>query len=191
MKIDAIDIRKGNCLEHEGKVWLVLKTAHTQPGKGGAYMQVEMKDVKGGTKTNVRFRSGESVTEAKLDHKKFSYLYSTGDNFEIMDASSFEQMSVPNEILGKDIAFLQDDMEMTVKFYNDAIVEIELPQTMIFEVKECEPVVKGQTATSSYKPAILSNDVKINVPQFINSGDKIVIKPQSREYVERAKDNAS
>ncbi|MCE2992403.1 MAG: elongation factor P [Candidatus Jidaibacter sp.] len=187
MKIIANDIRVGNLLEHEGKLWVVLKTMHTQPGKGGAFMQVEMKDIRGGTKQNIRFRSSENVTRANLDQKSYQYLYENGGNLELMDKTNYEQISLNKELAAENAAFLQEGMDVTVEFYGEEPIAIVLPELVILEVEECEPVVKGQTATSSYKPAKLDNGIRISVPQFINSGDKIVVRVETREYMERAK----
>lgn len=189
MTINAIDIRKDSLLEYEGRVCQVLKTMHTQPGKGGAYMQVEMKDIKSGKKNNVRFRSSESVTEVILNCRQHVCLFKddTNKTFDVMDSETYEQLSIPYSVLGDSINFLQADAEIMVKFYGDDVIEVELPTTMIFKVEECEPVVKGQTATSSYKPAKLDNGIKITVPQFINVGDEVVVKTATHEYVERAK----
>jgi elongation factor P len=187
MKIIANDIRVGNLLEHEGKLWVVLKTMHTQPGKGGAFMQVEMKDIKVGTKLNTRFRSSETVTKVNLDQKSFQYLYDGGDSVELMDKTNFEQMSVMKTLVGDDVEFLQEGMDVTVEFYGEEPIAVILPETIVLEVTECEPVVKGQTAASSYKPGVLENGVKISLPQFINIGDKVLVKIATREYMERAK----
>ncbi|MDF3047673.1 MAG: elongation factor [Candidatus Midichloriaceae bacterium] len=187
MKIIANDIRVGNLLEHEGKLWVVLKTMHTQPGKGGAFMQVEMKDIRSGTKQNIRFRSSENVTRANLDQKTYQYLYENSGNLELMDKINYEQISLAKDLAGENFAFLQEGMDITVEFYGEEPISITLPELVTLEVEECEPVVKGQTATSSYKPAKLENGVRISVPQFINPGDKIVVRVETKEYMERAK----
>lgn len=186
MKIDANSIRVGHILEHEGKLWVVLKTMHTQPGKGGAYMQVEMKGMREGTKINVRFRSKEFVEKAHLDVKDYQYLYSEGDFLTLMDVIDYEQVTVHAELVGELRPFLQDGMMVVVQLYDNAPMSISLPERLEEKIAECEPVVKGQTATSSYKPAILENGVRIMVPQFINQGDKIVIRSETLEYLERA-----
>nr|WP_199398841.1 elongation factor P [endosymbiont of Acanthamoeba sp. UWC8] len=188
MKIDANSIRVGDVLEYNGKLWVVQKTMHTQPGKGGAYMQVEMKDMINGTKLNHRFRSSENIEKVRLDQKKFQFLYMEGDNLALMDNESYEQIYIDKEIVGEQVVFLQDGMEVNVEFYEDKPLTISLPETLVVTVKECEPVVKGQTAASSYKPAILENGVRVMVPPFISMGEKIVIKTAEIEYLERAKD---
>lgn len=187
MKISANDIRVGNVLEFEGKLWVVLKTMHTQPGKGGAYMQVEMKEIKAGTKTNTRFRSSETVTKVSLDQVTYQYLYESDDMIELMDKTTYEQISLSKQLLGDDVAFLQEGMDVNVEFYGEEPISMVLPDTVIMAIAECEPVVKGQTAASSYKPGILENGVKVMVPPFINQGDKVIVRISTREYMERAK----
>jgi elongation factor P len=187
VKIGANDIRVGNILEHNKRLWAVLKTMHTQPGKGGAYMQVEMKDIQDGTKNNIRFRSSETVEKVNLEQVHFQYLYDEGDTIAIMDKATFEQRSLPKDLLGDQMAFLQEGMDLAVEMYHERAVAIVLPETVVLEVEHCEPVVKGQTATSSYKPATLVNGIRVTVPQFINQGDKVVVKVATQEYMERAK----
>ncbi len=187
MKIDAISIRVGNVLEYEGKLWVVLKTMHTQPGKGGAYMQIEMKEVKAGTKTKVRFRSSETVEKAHLETASYQFLYSEGNEISIMNNESFEQISISKDILGDQIPFLQEGMELTVALHDNVPITIKLPDTITETIAECESAIKGQTAASSYKPAILSNGVRIMVPPFISIDDKVIVKVETQEYVERAK----
>ncbi len=188
MKIDANSIRIGDVLEHNGKLWVVSKTMHTQPGKGGAYMQVEMKDMINGTKLNSRFRSNETIEKVRLDQKQFQFLYADGDELAFMDNETYEQISLNKEFVGEKAVFLQDGMEVNVEFYQDKPLTVVLPETVILTVKECEPVVKGQTAASSYKPAILENEVRIMVPPFINVGDRVIVRTAEIEYLERAKD---
>lgn len=187
MKIGANDIRVGNILEYNKRLWVVYKTMHTQPGKGGAYMQVEMKDIQDGTKNNIRFRSSETVEKVNLDQVHFQYLFDEGDTIAIMDKNTFEQISLSKELIGEQTAFLQEGMDLAVEMYHDKPVGVVLPETVILEVEQCEPVVKGQTAASSYKPATLTNGIRVTVPQFINQGDKVVVKVETREYMERAK----
>lgn len=187
MKINANDVRVGNLLNYENRLWVVLKTMHVQPGKGGAYMQVEMKDIKVGTKQNLRLRSAETIEKVQLEQKDFQYLYDSGDMVELMDQTSFEQVSLSKDLVGEQAAFLQEGMKVMVEYHGDEAIAIVLPDTVVLEVKDCEPVVKGQTAASSYKPAIMENNVRIMVPPFINVGDRVVIKIESSEYLERAK----
>lgn len=187
MKINAVQIRPGNVLEHKSKLWVVTKIMHTQPGKGGAYMQVEMKDIKAGTKLNERFRSDETVERARLDQVDYQYLYDEGETLALMDQKSFEQISVEKELFGDAIVFLQDGMKIIVEMHEEKPVSATIPDTVILEIVEAEPVVKGQTASSSYKPAKLENGVRIMVPPFIESGTKVVVNTATQEYMERAK----
>lgn len=187
MKINVNEIRVGNLLEHNKRLWVVLKTMHVQPGKGGAFMQVEMKDIKDGTKSNTRFRSSDTVERVQLEQKDYQYLYDNGDNVELMDQTSFEQVSLSKELLGEQAPFTQEGMIVMVEYYGDEAIAIVLPDTVIMEIKDCEPVIKGQTASSSYKPALLENDVRITVPPFVNVGDRVVVRIATQEYLERAK----
>lgn len=188
MKINANSIRPGNILQHNGKLWRVAKIMHTQPGKGGAFIQVEMKDIKEGTKLNERFRSSEDVERAHLDESEYQYLFSDGENVNLMDTYTFEQISVAKEIVGDPVVFLQDGMMVKVVSHENYIVSVELPEQVILRIEETEAVVKGQTAASSNKPAILENGVRVMVPPFISAGDKVVVNTADRSYVERAKD---
>ncbi len=187
MKIDANSIRVGNILEYEKKLCLVLKTMHTQPGKGGAYMQVEMKDIRTGTKLNIRFRSSESVEKAHLEQAKFQFLYAENDELTLMNNETYEQITVNKSLVGEQLPFFKDGIIVTVESYNDEVISIILPETIEEVVMESEAVVKGQTAASSYKPALLENGVRIMVPPFIEVGDKIVVRVATQEYLERAK----
>lgn len=187
MKINVNDIRVGNLLEWNGKLWVVAKTQHTQPGKGGAYMQVEMKDFREGTKTNTRFRTSETVERVTLEQKPFQFLYENGDMLELMDNTTYEQISLKKDLLGDSQDFLQDGMQVEVEYYGEEPIMIMLPATVEMEIAECEPVVKGQTAASSNKPAVLENGVRIMVPPFINVGDRVVVKIETTEYMERVK----
>jgi elongation factor P len=188
MKINANSIRAGNVIEYKNKLWIVAKTPdHTMPGKGGAFVQVEMKEIKSGTKLNERFRSTETVERVRLDQKTYQYLYMDNDNLTLMDLESFEQILVHSELLGEKVAFLQDNMQITLESHENDPIHIFLPDTVTVAIENCEPVVKGQTASSSYKPATLENGLRVMVPPFINSGDKIVVKTEDSTYVERAK----
>lgn len=188
MKINGNAIRPGYVLEFKNRLWVVLKTQHTQPGKGGAYMQVEMKDIINGTKRNERFRSADSVEKARLDEKKYQYLYEDGDNLVVMDNDSYEQVTVSKELAGDSINFLQDGMEIALESYEGKPISIALPESVVLEVVETEPVVKGQTSANSFKPAVMNNGVRTMVPPFINQGDKLLIRTADGEYIERAKD---
>ncbi len=187
MKINANSIRIGNILDHQGKLWVVTKTQHVQPGKGGAYMQVEMKAILEGTKLHERFRSSESVEKIHLDERPFQFLYKEGQFFVFMDQDTYEQFSLDEDFVGDSAVFLQDGMIVNISLYEERAITVQLPDTVILEVVEAEPVVKGQTASSSYKPAIVSNGIKVMVPPHIEAGMKIVIHTQDASYVERAK----
>lgn len=188
MKINAIDIRGGNVLDHEGKLWVVLKSQIYQPGKGASVVQVEMRDVRAGNKTNVRFRTQESVERVRLDQYEFQYLFDDGeDGYTFMNSENFEQVVVKGDIIGDKKLFLQENMTVTIEFYETEALNATLPASVILEIRETEPVVKGQTAASSYKPAILDNGVRVMVPPFCEAGEKIVVRPEDATYVERAK----
>ena len=188
MKISGNAIRPGNIINHKNRLWVAVKTQHTQPGKGGAYLQVELKDIRDGTKLNERFRSSESVERVRLDEKDFQFLYEEGDSIAVMDLETFEQIQLPKDILGESLAFLKDGMIIKVVSYEDQVVGAELPETVIMEITEAEPVVKGQTASSSFKPAILENGVRIMVPPHIGAGTKVVVNTADGSYMERAKE---
>ena len=188
MKINGNSIRPGNIIQHKNRLWVAVKTQHTQPGKGGAYLQVELKDIRDGTKLNERFRSSESVERVRLDEKEFQFLYEEGEAIALMDLQNFEQINLPKEILGDSATFLKDGMMLTVVSHEGEIVGAELPETVIMTIVEAEPVVKGQTASSSYKPAILENGARIMVPPHIGTGIKVVVNTADGTYVERAKE---
>jgi elongation factor P len=186
MKISGVDIRPGNIIEYEGGIWRATKTQHTQPGKGGAYMQVEMKNLLDGRKTNVRFRSAETVERVRLDTKDFQYLYHDGDMLVFMDKDTYEQISIPEDVIGDPAAFLQDGMDVVMELYNERPISVQLPDQIEATIVEADAVVKGQTASSSYKPALLDNGVRVMVPPHISSGTRIVVDPYTQEYVRRA-----
>jgi elongation factor P len=186
MKISGVDIRPGNIIEYERGIWRAVKIQHTQPGKGGAYMQVEMKNLIDGRKTNVRFRSAETVERVRLDTKDFQFLYHDGDMLVFMDKENYEQVSLPEDLIGEPAAFLQDGMDVVMELYNERPISVQLPDTIEATIVEADAVVKGQTASSSYKPAVLDNGVRVMVPPHITSGTRIVVDTYSREYVRRA-----
>lgn len=186
MKINATEIRPGNILEWEGGLWKVAKIQHTQPGKGGAYMQVEMKNVMDGRKTNERFRSAETVEKVRLDTRDFQFLFAEGDTLTFMDKLSYDQISMQKDLLGDAADFLQDGMDVAMELYDEKPISVALPDQIEAVIAETEAVVKGQTASSSYKPAILENGVRVMVPPFINAGTKIVVDTYEREYLRRA-----
>ena len=186
MKINAVEIRPGNILEYEGGLWRAVKIQHTQPGKGGAYMQVEMKNLIDGRKNNVRFRSAETIEKVRLDTKDFQFLFAEGDTLTFMDKETYEQVSLDSGILGDAAAFLQDGMDVVMELWEDRPISVQLPDQIEATIVEADAVVKGQTASSSYKPAILDNGVRVMVPPHITSGTKIVVHVYDREYVRRA-----
>ena len=186
MKISGVDIRPGNILEYEGGIWKVGKIQHTQPGKGGAYMQVEMKNLQDGRKTNVRFRSADTIERVRLDQKEFQYLYTDGDSLVFMDKDTYEQINLPADLIGDAAAFLEDGMEVTLEMWEDRPISVQLPEQVEATIVEAAAVVKGQTASSSYKPAVLENGVRVMVPPHIGSGTRIVVDVYERTYVGKA-----
>jgi elongation factor P len=187
MKQQANLIRAGQVIEHDGRRWTVLKQQIITPGKGGAFIQVEMRDLKTGNKTNERWRTADTVERLMTEDKEYTYSYTDGDNLVLMDPETFEQAMIPTAILGEGVAFLQDNMTVNVKLVEGDPVGMELPPHVTLEIIEADPVVKGQTASSSYKPAKLSNGVKTMVPPFIEAGERIVVRTDDSSYVERAK----
>ena len=186
MKISANDIKVGNILEIDNKLWKVLKTEHTKPGKGGAFVQVEIKDINSGTKRNERFRSEENIEKAFLEQKKYQFLYSSGENYIFMDKTDFEQITIPKEkILENNLPYLKDGIDVNLEMKDNDPINLILPETVTLEVIEAEPVIKGQTAASGLKPAILENNIKIMVPLHITKGSKIVVKTSDNSYIEK------
>ena len=188
MKVVAITLRKGNVMEHNGKLMIVTDYEIIQPGKGASVIQVEMRDIRTGNKDNVRFRTQETVERIRLDQSKFQYLYNDGENWTFMNTESYEQVNISQDIIGEPIIFLQDGMEVTVETHEGEPLSVQLPDSVILEIVEAEPVIKGQTATTSYKPAILENGTKVMVPPHIDVGTRVVVKTEDSTYVERAKD---
>ncbi len=186
MKISGVDIRPGNIIEYEGGIWRAVKIQHTQPGKGGAYMQVELKNLIDGRKNNVRFRSAESVERVRLDTKDFQFLYAEGDQLTFMDKESYDQVQLPRDLLGEAADFLQDGMDVLMELYEERPISVQLPDQVEATIVQADAVVKGQTASSSYKPAVLDNGVRIMVPPHIASGTRVVVDVYEREYVRRA-----
>jgi elongation factor P len=187
MKQQANLIRAGQVIEHDGRRWTVLKQQIITPGKGGAFIQVDMRDLKSGNKTNERWRTADTVERLMTEDREFTYSYTDGDNLVLMDPETFEQFMVPVAILGEQAPFLQDNMVVNVKLVEGDPVGVELPAMVTLTIVEADPVTKGQTATSSYKPALLSNGVKTQVPPFIETGERIVVRTEDASYVERAK----
>ncbi len=186
MKINGNEIRPGNVLQHKGSLWIAVKTQHVKPGKGPAYAQVELKNALDGTKLNERFRSSETVERVRLEQKEYQFLYAEGDNLVFMDLETYEQIQIPKDFLGERAAFLQDGMQVTVESHESTPIGVTLPDHVTLEVVEAEPVVKGQTAASSNKPAILDNGVRVMVPPFIETGERIVVDTTDLTYVRRA-----
>ena len=189
MKINGNAIRPGMVIEHQDRLWRAVKIQHTQPGKGGAYLQVELRDLRSGTKLNDRFRSSETVERAYLEQKEYQYLYADGGIYTFMDNENYEQITLDDSMIGEEqIPYLQESMVVTIESHEDDPIGVKLPDHITLEVTEADAVVKGQTASSSYKPALLENGVKTQVPPHIESGARIVINTIDGSYVERAKD---
>lgn len=187
MKIDGSAIRPGMVLEYNGKLVLVVNIKIGTPGNLRAFNQVEMKDIKSGTKTNYRFSSDEKVERVQLDQKQFQYLYAEGNMLIFMDTENYEQIHMNKELVGDSLPFLQENMNVMIESYEGDPLSVALPETVVMQITETEPVVKGQTAASSYKPATLENGVRVMVPPFIESGTRIVVNTSECSYVERAK----
>ncbi|MCV0394262.1 MAG: elongation factor P [Rhizobiaceae bacterium] len=185
-KINGNEIRPGNVIEHDGGLWVAVKTNAVKPGKGGAYNQVELKNLINGTKLNERFRAAETVEKVRLEQKEFTYLYEQGDALVFMDAESYEQLELDKDFVGERAAFLQDGMTVTVELHEERPIGVSLPDHVTLEITEADPVVKGQTAASSYKPAVLENGIRVMVPPFISSGERIVVDTNEITYIRRA-----
>lgn len=188
MKIQANTIRSGNVIEHQGRQYAVLKINLLQPGKGSAFIQVEMRDIKSGLKTNERWRTNDSVEKLNVEERTCTFLFADGETLTFMDAETYEQMTLPRDILGESAGFLQDGMEVTVDLIEGKPVAVQLPPTVTMIINEADPVVKGQTASSSYKPAVLENGMRIMVPPHIAAGTRVVVNTADGTYAERAKD---
>ena len=188
MQVDANTIRKGHVMDYNGKLWSVLKSEIMSPGKGASVVQVEMRDVRTGIKTNVRFRTQETVERVQLQEHEMQFLFATDNDYTFMDQENFEQLSIPKDIIGDPVVFLAEAMICKVMTHEGVALSVELPPSITLEVTEADPVVKGQTASSSYKPAKLSNGVRILVPPFIEAGTRVVVNTTDGSYVERARD---
>ena len=185
MKINAGEIRVGMLLEYKNDLWQVLKTQHVKPGKGGAFAQVEMKSLNKNTKLNERFRSSETVEKASLEETTFNYLYSDEVNYFFMDPKTFEQIEIKKETVGEKGKLLTENLEVSVSFYNENPLSIELPNHVQCKIETTDAALKGQTVSSSYKPATLDNGLNIQVPPFIEAGDEIVVDTRNLEYVKK------
>jgi elongation factor P len=188
MKVAANTLRKGNVIEYENKLWVVVKNDLLSPGKGAAVAQIEMRDVRSGIKNNVRFRTQETIEQVRLEQEEYQYLYPEDNKYVFMHTVSFEQKHVNADIVGEPARFLQEGMICEIETYEGDPLNVTLPETVVLEIVEADPVIKGQTATTSYKPAVLSNGAKIMVPPHVSSGIRVIIKTEDGSYVERAKD---
>jgi elongation factor P len=185
MKLYASEIRVGMLIEYKNDLWQVLKTQHVKPGKGGAFAQVEMKSVKKNTKLNERFRSSESVEKASLDETKFNYLYEDEYDYHFMNPKSYEQINIKKEVVGEKGKMLTENLDVSISFYNEEPLTVELPNQVTCVIETTDAAIKGQTASSSYKPATLENGINIQVPPFIDGGDKIIVDTRTMEYIKK------
>ena len=185
MKINATEIRVGMLLEHKNDLWQVLKTQHVKPGKGGAFAQVEMKSVNKNTKLNERFRSSETVEKASLEEISYNFLYEDEDNYFFIEPKSFEQIEIKKNIVGVKGKLLTENLKVLVSFYNESPISVDLPNQVTCKIKNTDAALKGQTVSSSYKPATLENGVSIQVPPFIEAGDDVIIDTRSLEYIKK------
>ena len=185
-KINGNEIRPGYILDHDGGLWAAVKVAHVKPGKGGAFAQVELKNIRDGRKLNERFRSADKVERVRLDQKDQQFLYENDGMLVFMDAETFEQIEIPADILGDRRPFLQDGTTVQIEYHEDEALNVYLPEKVICKVVETEPAVKGQTAANSFKPAILDNGLRVMIPPFVAEGEAIVVSTETMEYVERA-----
>ena len=186
MKINATEIRVGMILEYKEDLWEVLKTNHVKPGKGGAFAQVEMKSLIKSTKLNERFRSSESVEKASLDEMKYNFLYEDDNNYFFMEPKSFEQIEVKKDIIGEKGKLLTENLEVSINFYNNVAISVNLPNQVSCKIMSTDVALKGQTVSSSYKPATLDNGLNIQVPPFIESGDNVIIDTRNLEYIKKS-----
>ncbi len=187
MKINGNAIRVGNVIQHDGGLWVAVKTAHVKPGKGGAFAQVELKNLIDGRKLNERVRSSDTVERVTLEQQEFQYLYEQGDALVFMDQRTYDQIELQKDFVGEDqIRFLHDGMQVTLEFHEERPIGIELPESVVLEVMETEPTVKGQTASSSYKPAKASNGMRIMIPPYMGEGERILVSTETGEYMRRA-----
>ncbi len=185
-KINGNEIRPGNILEHDGGLWVAVKTAHVKPGKGGAFAQVEMKNLRNGSKLNERFRSADKVEQVRLDQKDQQFLYESDGKLVFMDSETYEQIELDADLLGDRRPFLQDGMTIKIEYYESEALSCTMPDRVTCKIVETEPVVKGQTAANSFKPAILDNGVRVMIPPFVGEGEDIIVSTETMEYVERA-----
>jgi elongation factor P len=188
MKVNANTLRSGNVIDYNGKLWVVVKNELVTPGKGAAIAQVEMRDIRTGSKDNVRFRTQETVERVRLEQEEYQYLYDEEGGAVFMHTTNFDQITISRDLIGSPAAYLQEGMIVEVESFEGDPLGVSLPDTVVMEIVECEPVVKGQTATTSYKPGILENGVKIMIPPHIDAGTRVVLRTEDGSYVERSKD---
>ena len=186
MKINGNEIRPGNVIQHQNALWVAVKINAVKPGKGPAYAQVELKNLITGSKLNERFRASETVERVRLEQKDHTFLYEEGDLLVFMDAETFEQINIPKDMIGDRTAFLQDGMQVIVESHEGNPIGVQLPEQVTLEITETEPTVKGQTASSSYKPSIVDNGLRVMVPPYLTVGERIIVNTETLEYVKRA-----
>lgn len=185
--VTANELSVGNIVEHLNEMWKIIDMQHVKPGKGGAFQQVELKNILTGRKLNERFRSSETVNKLILEKIPAQYSYKSGDDFVFLRTDNYEEININKDIIGDDVVFIEDDINVMIESIDETIVGINFPETVILEVVETEPYIKGQTVTNSFKPATMSNGLRLKVPPFIEVGEKLIIKTSDRSYVERAK----
>ena len=185
MKINAGEIRVGMLLEHNNDLWIVLKTQHVKPGKGGAFAQVEMKSLNKNTKLNERFRSSETVEKASLEETNYNFLYEDENNYFFMEPKSFEQIEIRKDIIGEKGKLLSENLQVSINFYNDSAISVDLPNQVTCKIETTDAALKGQTVSSSYKPATLCNGLNIQVPPFVEAGDEIIVDTRNLEYIKK------
>lgn len=188
MKVNANTLRSGNIIEHNDKLYMVISSEVSKPGKGGAYANIQLRDIRTGNKDLIRFRTQETVERVRLEQTECQFLFAEGEQYTFMNTETYEQFEINGEIIGYPKVFLQDGMIVTVETYEDEPLSVQLPDTVIMEIIECEPVVKGQTASSSYKPGTLGNGERVMIPPHIDAGTRVILKTEDGSYVERAKD---
>ncbi len=185
-RINGNEIRPGYVIDHNDSLWSAVKVEHVKPGKGGAFAQVELRNLRNGSKLNERFRSADRVERIRLDQKDQQFLYESGDRLVFMDMETFEQVELPSDMLGERLAFLQEGMTVQIEYHETEALNVQLPQKVTCRIAEAEPAVRGQTAASSYKPALLDNGIRIMVPPFVNQDEDVVVNTETLEYAGRA-----
>ena len=185
--VSAIEIKVGNLIRYKNSMYRVVSTEHVKPGKGGAFIQAELKDIKSGTKLNERFRSDQTLDKVMFESKPAQFLYKNGQDLEFMDLESYEQLALSDKLLSGPVEFLEENMELMLDYADGEVVAANLPQKVKVQIKETQPYIKGQTVKSSFKPALLTNGITVSVPEFIDSGEEIIVSTESLEYIERAK----